>query len=126
MSDQPQREKLLIVDDNRNMCALISQFLGGFGYQIEVENDSRNVLERLRQQEFDLVLIDVVMPHVGGLELLGKIKAEFSSLPVMVMTSFASIPTARGALQAGADDFVTKPVKGEFWDLRIRKILDRE
>lgn len=118
--------KLLVIDDDKNMSALISRFLLGFGYDVEVVHDPRLALERLREGGFSLAMVDIVMPHMGGIELVIRIKNEFPKLPVVVMTSYASIQTARRAVQAGADDFVTKSSEGEFWDLRIRKILDAQ
>lgn len=114
--------KLLVVDDDRNMSALICRLLEGYNYQIQVENDARNVMDRLREDSYSLVLVDLVMPYIGGLELVSLIKMEFN-LPVIVMTGFASIQSARKAMKAGADDFVTKPIEGEYWDMRIRRVL---
>lgn len=123
-SESPKPEKLLIIDDDKNMSALISRILRGFNYEVEVEHDPRQTLDRLSEGGFALALVDIVMPHMGGIELVIRIKNDHPTLPVVVMTSFGSIKTARRAVQAGADDFVTKTSEGEFWDLRLRKVLD--
>lgn len=117
---------ILIVDDDETVCVALSMMLRAREYAVQTETRSSRVLERLRRSRFDLIVLDLVMPEVYGLQLLGEIKSEFAALPVVILTGISDTVTAIEAMQAGASDFMTKPIEGAFLDLRIQRAIDME
>ncbi len=117
---------ILIVDDDETVCVMLSTILTKREYVVQTETRASQVLERLRQNRFDLIVLDLMMPEVNGLQLLGEIKSEFDALPVVIVTGRSDMVTAIEAMQAGASDFISKPVEGVFLDLRIQKAIDLE
>jgi two-component system cell cycle response regulator len=117
---------VLIVDDEEDVCAILSRILESRSYSVQTETRPESVLTRLRCERFDVVLLDLVIPAVSGLVLLEQIKSEFGALPVLILTGKGDVGTAVEAMHAGASDFVSKPVDALFLDLRIRQAIDRE
>ncbi len=118
--------KLLIVDDDITVCDVLTDTLTEYGYDCTIENNGLNVLSRLQTEFFDGVLLDLLMPEIGGLELLQLIKEPFPDLPVIIITGFGSIETAVECIKSGASDFVTKPIDMTILDIRIRKAIEHE
>ncbi len=117
---------LLVVDDDANVCQIMSVLLTDLGYQVVTETDGRKVLTLLREGEFDVVLLDLVMPDMDGLELIDRIREHFNVLPILVVTAYGSAELTVDAMRRGATDFVTKPVDAPLLDLRIRRAFDLE
>ena len=112
---------LLVVDDDPAVCQLMSaQLAEPLGYEVVTETDARKVLDLLREGEFDIVLVDLVMPELSGLELIDRIRQHFNVLPILVVTGYGSAEMTVDAMRRGATDFVTKPVDCPLLDLRIR------
>jgi DNA-binding NtrC family response regulator len=105
------RGNVLIVDDERNMCELIQTDLRLRGFSATWCTSADEAWQRLRDQDFDVVLTDVRMPGTSGLQLCEQIAASRPGLPVVVMTAFGSLETAIAAIRVGAYDFVTKPIE---------------
>jgi diguanylate cyclase (GGDEF)-like protein len=116
--------KLLIVDDEEDVCRLIADMLHPYAYRVVTETNSRRVMDVLRAEEFDAVLVDLFMPLLDGLDLLYQIKQLFEDLPVIIITGFGSIEAAVESMQAGASDFVTKPLEASVLDIRIQKAIE--
>ena len=121
---EPQH--LLVVDDDEAICRVMSVMLANLGYDVVAETDGRKVLPLLREGEFDVVLVDIVMPELDGLELIEKIREHFNVLPILVVTAYGSAELTVDAMRRGATDFVTKPVDAALLDLRIRRAFDLE
>ncbi len=121
---EPQR--LLVVDDDEAVCQVMSLMLTDLGYGVVTETDARKALALLREGEFDVVLVDVVMPDLDGLELIDRIREHFNVLPILVVTAYGSAELTVDAMRRGATDFVTKPVDAPLLDLRIRRAFDLE
>jgi len=100
--------------------------LTDLGYQVRTETDGRKVLALLREHEFDVVLLDIMMPRLSGLELISQIREHFSVLPLLIVTAFGSADLTVDAMRRGATDFITKPVDASLLDLRIRNSFDLE
>jgi two-component system cell cycle response regulator len=115
---------VLIVDDEEVVCKVFAEMLQQYGYQTVIETDARNVLDHLWTARFDVVLLDLLMPAMSGIDLLHQIKQSFEDLPVIIVTGHGSIETAVASMQAGASDFVTKPVEASVLDIRIKKALE--
>jgi two-component system cell cycle response regulator len=120
------KPKLLLVDDDIAICHTLAELLTEYGYDCLIETHGLNVLSRLQTALFDSVLLDLMMPEITGLELLQRIKEPFPDLPVIIITGYGSIETAVECMQAGASDFVTKPIDMAVLDIRIKKAIEHE
>ncbi|MEM7353221.1 MAG: diguanylate cyclase [Acidobacteriota bacterium] len=118
--------KVLIVDDDEAVCQVLSIMLTDLGYEVETETDGRNALQLLHEGDFEIVLLDIVMPTLNGLQLIAQIREHYSVLPIIVVTAFGSADLTVDAMRRGATDFVTKPVDASLLDLRIRRSFDLE
>ncbi|MGB0599019.1 MAG: sigma-54-dependent transcriptional regulator [Rubripirellula sp.] len=126
MNQQSTQDGLvLIVDDDRAMCELVETTLQISGYTAEWCQSADAALARLSEREFDVVLTDVRMPGVTGLELCQQINQSRPDVPVVVMTAFGSLQTAVSAIRSGAYDFITKPVDMDLLTLTIERAIER-
>src|ERR687884_1085581 len=117
--------KLLIVDDEQGMRQLLSIVFGREGHEVRVAENGRRALELLREQPADLIVSDVKMPDMGGIELLRSARALLPGVAVVLMTAFASVETAREAFKLGADDFITKPFDIDELKLIVERALEK-
>ncbi len=120
----PVPDKILVVDDEMNMLALFKKVLGKEGYQVETAASGEEALKRLEKEWFDLVISDLKMIGMDGLELLKKVKTASPVMPYIVLTAFGTIDSAVAAMREGAYDYLTKPVNNEEIKVVVRKALD--
>lgn len=113
--------RILIVDDDRSMGDLLETDLRLRGYQTVWQRTAEEAFERWKDDAFDVVLTDLKLPGLSGVELCGRMVANRPDVPVVVMTAFGSMETAVAAIRAGAYDFVTKPIDTDMLSL----VLDR-
>jgi class 3 adenylate cyclase len=108
----PGAVRLLVVDDNELNRDMLSRRLGGRGFTVETAESGEQALARLERQAFDLVLLDVMMPGLSGLEVLKRVRERWpeSDLPVVMATARDSTEDVVEALRLGANDYVTKPL----------------
>jgi DNA-binding NtrC family response regulator len=100
---------VLIVDDETNVRKVLATLLEQAGYQTTRAGGGEEALELVRAQDPDLVLTDLRMPGMDGMELLGRLRAEFPEIPVLMLTAHGTVQTAVEAMKRGAHDFLTKP-----------------
>jgi signal transduction histidine kinase len=126
-ADDPRSAKVLIVDDEPTNVRLLERVLATAGYaQVHSTTDAREALDRYRSVQPDLVLLDLMMPHLDGIAVLGQLQAEIAAadyVPVVVLTADVTPEARRRALAAGASDFLTKPFEQTEVLLRIRNML---
>ena len=116
------KKSILIVDDDIAHRTML-RILLGWEYEI-VEADCGSVaIEKVRKNPLDLVLMDVCMPEINGVEALDKIKACNPEIPVIMMTAYSSSDTAAEALQKGAYDYLTKPFDFDTLRITIEKAI---
>jgi DNA-binding NtrC family response regulator len=115
---------ILIVEDEAKMRRLLELNLGEDGFKVVSAADAETGLQLLASQPIDLVLTDLKLPGMSGLELLQAIKQDHAALPVVVMTAFGSVETAVDAMKAGATDYVLKPFSLAEMRMVVRKELD--
>ena len=103
---------ILVVDDERNIRRTLQMVLGGAGFDTLEAGSAEDALALLDEREIDLVILDLRLPNMSGLEALSKIrgKAELARLPVIVISGHASVAEAVEAVQMGATDFFEKPL----------------
>jgi len=119
-------DRILVVDDEESMCRFMQIMLSREGYDVQAEPSSKHALDKIKKEGFDLVIADLMMPELSGLELLIEGKKERPETQFMVMTAFASVDTAIEALKNGAVDYITKPFKIDEIKIAIRKFLDQK
>ncbi|MEJ2285456.1 MAG: sigma-54 dependent transcriptional regulator [Desulfobacterales bacterium] len=118
--------RILIVDDESDMRQLLKRSLEPeLNCRIDLASSGKDALEMISQQAFDLVLADIKMPEMNGLELLELIKRDCPDLTVVMMTAFGGVEIAVQAMRNGAYDFVTKPFDHETIIVRLEKALER-
>lgn len=105
--------RLLVVDDEHTIRNFLVRVLERAGYDVTAASDGRAALNILRQHDFDLLLTDIKMDHLDGVELLAEAKALDPDLAVILLTGHATVPSAVEALRRGAHDYLLKPVKNE-------------
>ena len=115
---------ILIVEDEAKMRRLLELNLGDEGYTVHAASDAEAGLNILRQEKIDLVLTDLKLPGMNGLEFLQLVKRTNATIPVVVMTAYGTVETAVEAMKAGAVDYVLKPFPLEEIQLVVRKELD--
>jgi two-component system, NtrC family, response regulator AlgB len=113
--------KLLVVDDDRKIRQTLSAYLETFGHEVRMAESAGEALDLLAAADFDLVLTDHRMAERTGLELLQDIRQRFPDLIVILMTAYATVEGAVGAMKAGAYDYVTKPFSPD----QLQRVLER-
>ncbi|MDT8440989.1 MAG: sigma-54 dependent transcriptional regulator [Desulfuromonadales bacterium] len=119
-------ERLLIVDDEEGMRRLLVKVLTRAGYETVVAGSGAEALRQVAADRFDLVVTDIKMPEMDGLQLLRELKDYEPSLPVIVMTAYGTVENAVEALRAGAYDYIAKPFETDELRLAVEKLLERE
>jgi two-component system, NtrC family, response regulator PilR len=103
--------RILVVDDEESMCNFMEIMLKKEGYSVSTAQSGREAMERMDTEHPDLVISDIMMPEMSGIELLTEAKKRRDDLHFIVMTAYASVDSAVEALKKGADDYITKPFK---------------
>jgi two-component system response regulator HydG len=103
--------KILVIDDDASMCQLIADGLANTGVEVEWRLRGEEALELLREQDFDVVVTDINLDSMNGLELCQKLTENRPDVPVLVITAFGSMSSAITAIRAGAYDFINKPIE---------------
>ena len=117
-------EKILVVDDDTNICELLRLYLTKEGYQVTVANDGEEGLEKFNQVKPDMVLLDVMMPKMDGLEVCRRIR-KAGNTPVMMLTAKGETFDKVLGLELGADDYVVKPFDAKEIIARIKAVTRR-
>ncbi len=117
------RGKILIVDDEQIMCEMLADDLKRHGFQPTWCISSEKALDILKTQSFDVLLADLNLPNMNGIELCERVVANRPDIPVIVITAFGSMETVIAAIRAGAYDFVNKPIDTEFLVLALDRAV---
>jgi len=103
------KARILVVDDERGMCEFLRFLLQEEGYEVDVAHRGEEALEKVRESRFDLILADIKMPGLDGLEMLRKLRDAEKDTVVIVMTGYSSLDSAIKAIKYDASDYLTKP-----------------
>lgn len=117
-------EKILIVDDERNICDLLRMYLEKDGFRTIIANDGRTALHLFREREPDLVLLDIMLPELDGWQVCREIR-KTSDKPIIMLTAKGETFDKVLGLELGADDYVTKPFETKEVVARVKAVLRR-
>ena len=118
------KERVLVVDDEEAIREVVSTLLDAQGYRCTVCSNGRLALEAFRNDTFDLVLSDIVMPEMDGLRLLGELRNFDPDVPVIMVTAMHDISIALEAIRSGAYDYILKPFEKDQLHLSVRRALE--
>jgi DNA-binding response OmpR family regulator len=121
------KKRIVLVEDERDMADLVARRLGREGYAVDVAYDGRAGLEKIRSRPTDLALVDIMLPHLSGTDLLQEVRRDplTAHLPVILMTAKGEEGDIVLGFQLGADDYVTKPFSLPVLVLRVAAVLKR-
>ena len=114
---------ILVVDDEQETCDLLEMSLGRHGFKVTASTNAQRALDLVAEQDFDVVLTDLQMPEMTGLDLCERVLGTRPDMPVVVITGQGSLETAIGAIRVGAYDFITKPVDPKLLFLSVSRAI---
>lgn len=117
--------KILLVEDEPHLASFIRKGIHAEGYELEVAYDGRTGLSLFRSNQYDVIILDVNLPHINGFELCKLIRADNTSVPVMMLTALDSLHDKGDGFEAGADDYLVKPFEFAELLMRIRALARR-
>ncbi len=117
---------VLVADDDPSILNILKLGLHVKGYEVITASDGKSALQGLEQNRPDLVVLDIEMPHMTGIEVLRRLRKDWPALPVVIMTAHGTISLAVEAMKEGATEFITKPFEMDQLLLVIQKALERE
>ena len=126
--DEIKQSRILVVDDIKTNCDVLKRRLENNTFLVEISMSGKDALEKIAKEKFDLVLLDVLMPEVNGLEVLIKIREEYSAdkLPVIMVSSFDDVESISKCIQLGASDYLPKPVNSTILTQKVASTLERK
>ena len=116
--------RILVVDDDENLRWVVKTQLEEFGYMVSEAGDGEQALTIIAKEPPALVLTDLKMPGLSGLELLAKIRSEYPEIPAVIITAFGTIQSAVEAMRNGAYDYLTKPIDYEELGIVVNRVLE--
>ena len=116
---------ILLIEDDRRLAEMVSQYLGEAGFRVSVAGDGRTGLSRLGSEPYDALVLDLMLPDIDGLEVCRKLRA-FSDTPVLMLTARGDAMDRVVGLEVGADDYLPKPFEPRELLARLRAILRRK
>lgn len=117
--------RLLIVEDNRSLAGWLAKLLRAENYVVDCVYDGESAVEGLDFENYDIALVDLSLPGIGGLEVIQRIRSSGHSTAVLILTAKDALQSRVEGLNAGADDYLTKPFEIEELEARLRALLRR-
>ena len=122
--NQPTEARVLLVDDDRELCQMLGEYLSAEHFEVKSVHDGGDALVELQQNEFEILILDVMLPSVGGFDVLRKLGATYTT-PILMLTARGDDVDRIVGLELGADDYLSKPFNPRELVARIRAILRR-
>jgi DNA-binding NtrC family response regulator len=119
-------ESILIVDDDINLCKVLSEELTEVGYDTHYLTGGEGVLDYLKNNQVDLLLLDLKMPGKNGFDVLQELEFDNIDINVIVLTAYADVKSAIDSAKLGASDFISKPYDFDELLITMRRIVQRE
>lgn len=116
----------MVVDDEENIREVLSNYLESLGYEVITASDGQDALSKFESGAFDLIVSDLLMPNIDGLELLRKVREKDRDVVFLMITGYPSIETAVEAIKKGAYDYITKPFHMEDVKIRIERSFEKK
>ncbi|MCE7069476.1 response regulator transcription factor [Dyadobacter sp. CY327] len=117
--------KLLLIEDEPSVISLIQRSLSASGHEITVAMDGKSGLEMATNHTFDMIILDLMLPVINGMEVCRKIRSAGNATPILMLTALGTTENIVSGLDAGADDYMTKPFKLAELEARIRTLTRR-
>lgn len=117
---------ILVVEDEEKIAQFLRRGLVEAGYEVEVASNGDDAFEVARRQEFDVLVLDVALPGKDGLEVCRLLRSHKRTLPILMLSALGSVPDKIAGLDAGADDYLSKPFAFEEFLARIRALLRKK
>jgi len=117
-------KEILVVDDDNNLRMILRDSLESCGFEVKEKNDGKSALELLKEKKFDLLITDLMMPGMNGMELIEKAKEKYPDMGSLVITAYGTIEKAVELMQKGAFDFITKPFSISHLESRINRYFE--
>ncbi len=114
---------MLVVDDEQVVCQACRRIFSRQGFQVESNTDARQGLKLATEKDYTIILLDIKMPNINGIEFLERLREKKSDVPVLIITGYPSIPNAAAAMRLGACDYVTKPFTSEEITWAVQRVL---
>jgi DNA-binding NtrC family response regulator len=118
-------ERLLIIEDEDTLCESLKRVFLRDGYEVDSADSAEAAFKFLEDRSYDLIITDIILPGISGIELLTKYRKKNPAQKVMVITAYASLTTAVDSIKAGACDFIIKPLMHDEMKKAVRKALDK-
>lgn len=117
--------RIIVVDDDVIMAQAIRNMLTKEGFQVFATTDAQDALDTIKEEPFDLIISDIMMPYMSGIELLTAIKAVNNKIPIIIISALDQKEVILTAFQEGAEDFVKKPINLPELLIRVKKVLSK-
>ena len=117
--------RVLIVDDEEIVIRSCKRILSGDEFQVELVQDGREALQKIEENPYDLIILDIMMPNIDGLEVLRRVKETHPNVDVIMITGLSQIDTAVQAMKLGAFDYISKPFEPDELKLVVQRALER-
>jgi two-component system response regulator HydG len=120
----PEKATVLVVDDDEGHLSVVKTVIKSWGYDVEGADDGTKAVEKAKERPFDLIVMDIRMAEMSGIEALKVIKEYNPAIPILIMTAYSSVESAVEALKEGAYDYLTKPLDFDVLKLTLERALD--
>ncbi|MDD3845739.1 MAG: response regulator [Syntrophorhabdaceae bacterium] len=117
--------RILVVDDNKELREILEEYLGGEGHYAEGAANGREALERHLKDPYDLIVTDLNMPEISGMELIKTIRKDNQETEFIIITGYASMDSAVEAVRIGAFDYIVKPFRMEELQVVVKNVRDK-
>jgi DNA-binding response OmpR family regulator len=117
--------KIMIVDDDPNIRELVSALLQNHGFEACEAEDGRDALQKMMNDDPDLVIIDIMMPNMDGFELCRHLRRDYENMPILMLTAKGELANKVKGFGLGADDYLTKPFEDDELIIRVQALLRR-
>lgn len=116
--------RIIVIDDDFKICNNLKEILRNEGHDVECFTSAYRGLKQIEDKNFDIAIIDLIMPEIDGIELLSEIKRKKPNIQVIMITAFATIENAVAAMKKGAADYISKPFKLNEIQVAVKRVLE--